>query len=296
VLRGTSDLTDKGLRVVAALRLCLRMEEHDEYSHVLGRDPGKTELEGAKGAGYLRTDTISRPVLGRTVNVDLAGIDRHAVACGPLRPELDEYALRAAAKVTPAAVLGGREPAREHMTHRAMQDCKTGRAYEGRWERYAAKLAEMRGEEHEIEQVPAAAALASTPPASNVLDAWAAAVLGPAAAAAAPASTTPAVVESAEVPGGARIIPFRARGVPPEQPAAAPAPAPAADTAREQILTLVRDAGAEGIAAADVERGTSVSRSRVYALLKQLRTEGVITQNPQSRYVLSSAQTSAPSA
>lgn len=280
VLRGTADLTDKGLRVNAALRLCLRMEEHDEYPHVLGADPGKTELSGALGAGYLRTSTITRPVLGRTVNVDLRGIDRHAVACGDLRPDLDEHGLRVAAKVTPSMVLGGRDPTPEDMASPAMRDCEHGRAYSGRWERYAGKLAEMRGEEYEVDEQPAApapAAAASTR--TRALDTWAAAVQGPAAA----AVQQPARPVTEPAGAGARIFQFPGRTV----QEVAPAPvAPPADTARERILTLVREAGSTGIAAADIERQVDAARSRVYALLKQLREEGTLGQNQQGLYVL----------
>lgn len=287
VLRGTSDLTDKGLRVHAGLRLCLRMEEHDEYTHVLGANPGPTELSGAEGAGYLRTPTIPRPVLGRTVNVDLAGIDSHAVVCGPLRPTLDEWALRVAAQVTPAAVLGGRQPTREHMVMPIMQDAAAGRAYTGRWERYAAKLAEMRGETYddEPETVTDETSVPTMTPAStrtSALDAWAATVEGPSAAASsAPVPMPRSTVE--EKGESATIIQFPNS---PDQTAAKAAPVSmTADTAREQIMTLVKHAGTTGITAGDIERQVDVARSRVYALLKALREENTITQNPQGLYV-----------
>lgn len=306
VLRATADLLDKGLRVVTAIRLCLRMEEHDEYTHVLGSNPGKIELEGAKGAGFLRTEQITRPVLGRTVNIDLAGIDRHAVATADLRPVLDTYALAAAARVTPEDVLG-RPPAREHLAHPAMQDAQRGRAYAGRWDRYRAKmLAEYGIEIAGADPTPATpqlempAAAASAPaytsaaaiPAStrtSVLDSWGAQVMGPAAAMTAPAPAALATPAAQPEAGGAKVIPlFGDRA---QQTAPAPA-TPTAPTAREQILTVVREAGAEGIAASEIERRIQASRSRVMDLLRDLREKGEVEKNDAGRYVLARAASS----
>lgn len=254
VLRGTSDLTDKGLRVNAALRLCLRMEEHDEYVHVLGTDPGKTELGGALGAGYLRTPAIPRPVLGSTVNVDLAGIDRHAVACGPLRPELDEWGMRAAERVTPSAILGNRIPTEEQMFIRVLQDAADGRAYTGRWDRYAAKLAEMRGDELPPEPEPLAVRTAASSR-TAALDSWASEVQGP-----------------TEEPADAQVYRFPVRTQKP--------------TAREQIVSLVRAAGPDGVSAAELEREVDAVRSRFFEVLRQLREEGVVATREDGLYVL----------
>jgi hypothetical protein len=277
VLRGTADLTDKGLRVNAALRLCLRMEEHDEYYHVLGVNPGKTELEGAHGAGFLRTPELPRPVLGRTVNVDLAGIDRHAVACGELRPELDEYALRVAAKVTAADVLGGRTPTREHLESPAMRDANRGLAYAGRWDRYAAKLAEMRGEEFIEAEQPRP--VKST--ALSALDELVMAVEGPAVVVPAPRSPEPM---PKHVEGGARIYQFPGAGTSP----AAVQVAPTA-TAREQILAKVEAAGADGIGATELERAVDAAPSRVQSLLKEMREADQVAKNGAGKYVLPGA-------
>ena len=299
VLRGTADLLDKGLRTVTALRLCLRMEEHDEYVHVLGSNPGKTDLEGAVGAGFLRTDTITRPVLGRTVNVDLAGIDRHAVVTAELRPALDQYALAAAARVTPQDVLG-RPPAREYMVHPAMRDAELGRAYSGRWDRYRAKMLEEYGIEVEgVDATPAAPQLQRPAPASGAnpvtyaaataapastrtatLDAWGQQVLGGKDAAAAPPAPTPV----AQLEGSAKVIPLF--GGRPQQEAPTPAAPAAGPTAREQILALVRAAGATGIAASEVERQVNAARSRVMDLLKELREQAKIEKNGGGLYVM----------
>lgn len=273
VLRGTSDLTDKALRVVAAIRLCLRMEEHEEYSHVLAANPGKVELEGVSGAGFLRTAKLSRPVLGRTMNVDLRGIERHAIACAGLRPDLDEWGLRAAARVRPSDVLGGREPADEHMDNQPMQDCLTGAAYTGRWDRYAAKLAGMRGEET-ADDAPAEAGdgqptgqprASGAPSRTSALDAWEASVARCAGAVRKPAQA-PASAERE----GARIIRFpRPADVTPKAP----------DTARERILALLHEAGPEGLPSSRVAEQVQATRSRVFDLLKQLRDEGSIGRN-----------------
>lgn len=289
VLRGTADLADKGLRVVSALRLCLRMEEHDEYTHVLGANPGRTELEGAVGAGFLRTATITRPVLGRTVNVDLAGIDRHAVAVGDLRPDLDDYALRAAARITPKDVLAGRNPLPEQMNHPAMRDAAAGRAYAGRWDRYRAKMSAAYDAEAEaVDQVATSSLAPTAMPASvktSFLESWGAQVMGPGAGIAPqPAPSTPVTPPVAA--GGGNVI--QLFGDRTKQHASATA-APAEPTAREQILALVRATGATGIATSDIERQVGAARSRVMDLLKALREQGKIEKNGAGLYVLARA-------
>lgn len=146
VLRGTSDLLDKAMRVNAAIRLCLRMQEEDEYGHVLGMNPPRTRLTH-RGSGYLIRAADSRPIFGRTVNVLLDAMERHAIATADLRPDLDDRARYVAARIRVIDVLEGREPSKELLESPIMQDVEAGRAYEGRWDWYAHKLAEMRGEE-----------------------------------------------------------------------------------------------------------------------------------------------------
>jgi hypothetical protein len=146
VLRGTADLLDKALRVCAAIRICLRMEEPDEMDHVLGRDPGKAELT-RPGEGFLRTPDIPRPVLGRTGNITLQEIEQAAIACASLRPDFDERAYQVAARVRVRDILGGRDPDPQIMKLRVMRDVEAGRALTGRWERYERYLAAQRGEE-----------------------------------------------------------------------------------------------------------------------------------------------------
>lgn len=285
VLRGTADITNKGLRVNAAIRLCLRMQEPDEYGHVLGANPGKVDLGGAIGAGFLMTPDISRPVLGRTVNVDLAGIDVHSVACARLRPALDQWGLAAAAKVTPAAILDGREPEKEDMAFRIMQDAARGEVYTNRWKRYARELAEMRGEDYEEDPADARPDVPAGP--LSVLDRLAARVLRTDPAGVAPAPdpepAQPAAQVVEEVPGGAKIIQMFRERVPDQQPAPADPPAPA--TAREQIVALVRAAGTRGVSASDLKRQVDAGHSRVFALLSELRDSGELAQNGAGRYV-----------
>lgn len=159
VLRGTADLMDKAMRVCASLRICLRMEEEDEYGHVLGSNPGRSEATLIHtGTGYLRRPSDPRPIHGRTVNVLLSQIERAAVACAGLRPgairndevgDLDTRGQQVAARVSVRDVLGGKDPRDfpDVANLPVMRDVAAGRAYSGRWERFAAQLAAMRGEE-----------------------------------------------------------------------------------------------------------------------------------------------------
>jgi hypothetical protein len=282
ILRGTSDLMDKAHRVQCSIRLCLRMNEHGEYAHVLDSNPPKTPLTHA-GAGYLKTTfELTEPVYGRTVNVDEDAIERHAIACGHLRPELDEYGVAVAARLTPAQVTGGKDFP-DLMKSRVMRDVRAGKAYTGRWERYAAKLAEMRGEVYDepADQPTVAAPMPARFGLTSSLDALEAGV-------AAAAGSGPAVVASSRSgsESNARIIQF------PVRPGQTLTPTPQPATAREQILALVRSAGTAGLAASDIEGRVQAARSRVYDLLKQLRQEGLISQNTQGLYVLpASSQT-----
>lgn len=274
VLRGTADLLDKGLRTNAAIRLCLRMEEEGEYDHVLGANPGRTRLLHT-GSAYLRRQLDPKPIFGRTVNVPRDARERHAIACADLRPELDERGQQVAAKVRPRDVTG-KDPAPEIAALPVMQDVAGGRAYSGRWERYAAKLAEMRGEElPDIEpgdQEPQAPAESSPPPATSgtgALDAWAAAVNGPAPAPAVQRSSVDLNDQAAVDAEARRLLGAL------EEPDTSPPPG-SAGTARERILAMVDEAGPEGISAGDIEKSAGVARSRSQQILKELREEGLI--------------------
>ncbi len=274
VLRGTSDLMDKRFRTQSSIRLCLRMNEWGEYGHVLEQSPPKAPLKH-KGSGYLAM-MGDAPVYGRTVNVDEHAIERHAIACSDLRPDLDEHAQQVAARLRPADVTGGDKEYPGWKGSPQYLDAQAGRAYSGRWERAAALLAELRGEEYEPvtavsvdARVAAATAPASATPA---LDAFVARFApAPEAAASQPAATV-------EHMDGARIYQF---------PRSVPAPAePAGGNARRQIIELIRTAGSAGIAAAEIERQADVSRARVYDLLKQLLAAREVGKNAEGLYVL----------
>jgi hypothetical protein len=165
ILRGTSDLLDKAHRTQVSQRLCLRMNETDEYGHVLGDNPGKAKLQHV-GSGYLRTIALPDPVYGRTVNVDEASIEGHAIACANLRPDLDADGLRTAAALKSADVTGGKTYPDLARTQ-VMRDVAAGRAYTGRWDRYEAKLREMCGEvagpARELDEDPPAESAAPAP-------------------------------------------------------------------------------------------------------------------------------------
>ncbi|TDC25053.1 hypothetical protein E1211_31280 [Micromonospora sp. 15K316] len=162
VLRGTSDLLEKGLRAVQGIRICLRMDEEGEYDHVLGKNPGRVRLLHLGSAFLYRTDRDYRPVLVRTVNVDVKSIERHAIATADLRPDLDQRGRLVASRVTAADVLDGRDPRdpkfADLLEHPVFQDVAAGLVYENRWERKAAMLAELRDEDLPEDDEPTAPA------------------------------------------------------------------------------------------------------------------------------------------
>lgn len=274
ILRGTSDLLEKGLRVVSGNRLCLRMLEHGEYEHVLGATPPKANLGEVAGLGFIRLASMPRPVLARTVNVDLASMRRHAIATARLRPDLDEYALAVAARISPREVMGNKEPAATLLQLPALRDCLTGRAYIGRWERYRAQL-DGSGDQPATSSEREAEFTNMGGDQGGRFGDW-----GALAASATPAAAQHVVEPDAATAGGT-VIPFRRRG---EQQ---PAPAPAAPlTAREQILALVRDAGADGVATGELVKVVGAVPSRVHELIKELREAGTIGRNGAGHNVL----------
>lgn len=291
ILRGTSDLLGKGLRSVAGIRVCLRMEEEGEYDHVLGVNPGRARLLHIGSAYVYRTDTDYRPVLARTVDVDLESIERHALATAHLRPQLDERGRQVAAKVSVQDVLDGRDP-RDHVDIarlEVMRDVEAGRAYEGRWERKAAMLAELRGEDlPEDDEPPRPAAVPDRP------------------TVAAPGSAAERLLL------GTGVVVDEPTPIPVQRPAAGPEPDPERDlmaeaeallspehlaldgtpgrpgqqtpaTAREAILLVLRDARPELLTNAQVhtrvvESGYEVSAQRVHQLLTALAAKGEVRQ------------------
>lgn len=167
VLRGTSDLLEKSLRAVQGIRVCLRMDEEGEYDHVLGKNPGRVRLLHKGSAFIYRTDRDYRPVLGRTVNVDIASIERHAIATAHLRPKLDDRARLIASRVTLADVLDGRDPTDAKFAPLlgipVIADVLAGVAYENRWKRKAAMLAQLRDEDLPEDDEPGTVRPAPTP-------------------------------------------------------------------------------------------------------------------------------------
>jgi hypothetical protein len=153
VLRATADMLDKGMRVCANIRICLRMTESDEYQHVLDASPPKGLNLAMRGDGLLRRGGIDvRPLRGRTINMLPSQIEEASIACADLRPDLDDRAQQVAARIRPRDVLGGRNPDGypDLIGLPVMRDVIAGRAYEGRWERYAPRLAAIRGEELDL--------------------------------------------------------------------------------------------------------------------------------------------------
>lgn len=90
ILRGTTDVANRGSKVQSSIRMCLKMNENTEYGHVLGLDPGKMRLT-LKGQGWVLRDTDSRPLLARTFDVLPDAATRQAAATTHLRPTLDQW-------------------------------------------------------------------------------------------------------------------------------------------------------------------------------------------------------------
>jgi hypothetical protein len=311
VLRGTADLLNKGLRTVVGIRVCLRMEEEGEYDHVLGVNPGRARLLHIGSAYVYRTDTDYQPVLSRTVDVDLAGIERHSIATADLRPDLDERGRQVAAKVTLREVLDGRDPM-EHVDitrHPAMRDVKDSRAYEGRWERKRAMLAELRGEElpDEVEDAPAVRSILDGPTVAPPGSAAERLLLGTGVVIEQkqqdPAPVAPPVEVQSVAPVEPDVFAEAARLLSPEHlalngerptmPAVERASEPGrgqSTTAREVILLVLRDAHPDMLTSAQVhvrvvERGYEVSPQRVHQVLTAMVGKERIRQDG-SRYGL----------
>jgi len=266
VLRGTADLLDKGLRIVAAIRVCLTMTEQDEYAHILGVTPPSTRLRH-RGSGWIITNIGQRPRLARSADVPPEILERHAVATARYRPRLDARAQQVAAQLTVSAVLGGRDP-RDHIDiarHPTMRDVAAGRAYAGRWDRYAPKLAEMRGEE------PAPAPVAAPP-----------AVDQP--------TVAPAGSAREALLLGTGIVADRPSTVDPQQVAGVVATQTRQETTRERIIGIVRDAYPAGLTSGQIgrqlaERGVDVARQTRQDLLRQLVEVGALDRGDGSTYV-----------
>lgn len=160
ILRGTSDLLEKGLRTMAAIRITLRMEEEDEYGHVLGKNPPKGAELTEKGQAFIRTPEIPHPVMGRTVNVLPSQIERVVIGTNHLRVDFDARAYEVAAKLRPWHLMS-REIDDSMMSvpglREVVRDMERGEIMTNRWARYERYLAAMRGETVADEELPSAA-------------------------------------------------------------------------------------------------------------------------------------------
>lgn len=301
VLRGTADLLDKGLRVNAALRICLRMMEETEYDHVLGMNAGRTRLIH-KGSGYVVREQDSRPLFVRTVNVLLDAVDRCAAACAHLRPTMPDSGLRAAARVRAVNVLDGRQPEPEQLDLPPLRDAEEGRGYTDRWVRYAPKLAEMRGEEWvepepapKPKPAPTSTAAPIVPPGSqlgNLLHAFG--VVTPSG------DREPATVGGGQAPRGGGMSDEEVRkafdaitALPVYQPESEAGGTQGAKAAcRDHVLQVLAEApaplAAKGIMDELVARQWEVNRTYLHGVLRELREAGVLAQTDGGAYYLTS--------
>jgi hypothetical protein len=290
ILRGTSDLLDKNLRTNAPIRICLRMEEEDEYGHVLGvNPPGRVELLH-KGTGYIRRGGVDpKPVFAVTADFTLAEIDEAAIATAHLRPELDDRAQLVASQVTVNDVLEGKAVAiieDDPQAMAVMRDVAAGAAYSRRWERYAPELAKLRGDD--LPEMPITPP--TTPPA------------------AAPTSSAPAQPAPGAVTGTGSVLDELLAET---DPARKPEPRPAhvatrsvvdvgdqaaVDTAarallagleevkltaRDVVLQILNERPEQMLTSAEIgmeleRRGAAVSRTHRQEVLKELREEGLL--------------------
>ncbi|MEQ4301612.1 hypothetical protein ABNF97_09495 [Plantactinospora sp. B6F1] len=281
VLRGTGDLLGKGLRSVASLRLCLRMDEEGEYDHVLGVNPGRARLLH-KGSAYVyRTKVDYRPVLARTVDVDIASIERHAIATAHLRPDLDDRGKRVAAGIRPQDVLGGRDPSDfpEFRRHPVFADLRAGLVYDNRWKRKAAMLAELRGEEPPENDRPAVPPALERPTVAPIGSATERFLLGTGV-------TLERQRARAEVTSVGTLAP-PAPQMNAEQDGGDQQP----ESAREWIKLVLRDGYPDMMTASQVHaqiggRGVEVSYQRVHDLLKSMAKPGGEVRQEGNRYEL----------
>lgn len=282
VLRGTADLTAKRLRVQAAIRICLRMKEAEEYQHILDSTP-RSKLTKHKGMAYLRDDDQDTPVIGRGLNVTLAGIDAHSIATARLRPTINDRARKILARVTPAMVLAGRAPTEDLMTYPVLRDALAGLLYENRDQRYLDALAavDLDDEDNQaVEQAPAVpATVAPQQDALGDLAAGMHALMS--GTPAANASTERGIpVESAPQAGpGGRVIQL----FPNQRPAFSAPSMPA--TNWQRLLGMLEKAGRAGLAANEIEAGLPGVRSGKTALMRRSLDQGVAVQI-NGRYVL----------
>ncbi|PZG17824.1 hypothetical protein C1I95_14850 [Micromonospora craterilacus] len=303
ILRGTSDTLDRALKSAMGVMTCLRMNMQAEYGHILETNPRYTGPMH-NGSMFIRLPEQGEQVIHtKTERVSLSMIDRHSIATAHLRPDMDDRAQKVAARLTVREVLDDKDPRDlpDIARHPVMRDVEAGRAYSGRWDRQAHKLAELRGEE-----VPE---FADEPEQMHVPDRPTAAEPGsmaerfllearqfsrhrePEQVAESPASAAPA----------APVVPAqREREVGPMDVFARPAPAPAVPgtdlvpvathdgvqtSVRELIRMVLRQAGDEWLTDAEIrhrirdETGIEVGRSRSGQVLGTLRDQGEVERD-----------------
>jgi hypothetical protein len=290
VLRGTSDLLNKGLRTVVGVRVCFRMAEDDEYGHILGARIGKGgTVHVGIGQLYIRRLGEDRyPALCTGPDVAPMDIEAHAVATAHLRPELDARGQAIAAKVTVRDVLDGRNPLDYADIARlpVMRDVEEGRAYSGRWERQKAMLAELRGDDFEEEDTPPE----RVPDQPTVAAAGTAAerlLLGTGTGSPAPSpqkkEAPPAVGASVEDEARALLSPehWKLNGAPVVR---GPTVTPVPTTARSAISLVLREAHPDWLTASQIREriaghGLTVSAQRVHELLTAMVGKGEVCKS-----------------
>ena len=142
-LRGTSDAVDKAFRTVAAIRACLQVTEHGEYSHFLDETPPKTAIVD-RGVGWWRTRTGQQLVLARSVFVDRAIIDQRIVDTDGFRAVLDRWGSQLIDNLEVSDAIGALADSAEIQEaisgSTAMADLDSGCLYSNRWGRLQDKL------------------------------------------------------------------------------------------------------------------------------------------------------------
>jgi hypothetical protein len=298
VLRGTADLLDKGLRSVCSIRVCLRMNEQSEYSHVLDLNPGKTRLVHKGSSWIFRTEEDYRPLLGRSVDVAPDFITRHSIATSHLRPELDEAGQRICQNITLRDVFDGRDPNNfeDLLDLPSLVDVAEGRAYSGRHDRRRARLEAIERGENPDGPITRKGAPVGPAPVSDVTARFLGKVdkmtRGKAKPAAGRQQTSTEEEMRAEfdaltdpqhfradapdplTTGSPRTTEPGARGNP-DLPTDVEVPETSNSTLRERLDMMLRDQYPNGLRAGEIEQrlteqGTRFSRGNLFNILKDM--------------------------
>lgn len=291
VLRGTTDVTTRGSKVQSSLRICLRMNEDAEYSHVLGVDPGNMRLT-LFGQGWVLRRQDARPILARTLRADVDVVEESAIRCIPLRPKLDKDGRAVLANmrlldIFPEALI---DEVWEHAPQLA-EDIEHGRLYSGRWDRAAEMIARIRGDEPEEKPAPPTRGRAETAapagsPADRLLK-----LLGQSRTPVAPAggspeqAATPKQAPRLKVSDADVTAAFEAMMDPEKWGVSAPDPTPrprtslvkaGEPTARERLLTALREAYPDGLTPEQLAALPGITKQRRKQVLDLLEEKNVI--------------------